>query len=571
MHGHIALVLHAHLPYVRHPEHPRSFEERWLFEALWESYLPLLGVLDRLAAEGVRAPIALSVSPTLAAMLRDALLCRRFELHVQRTEALAKRVGQVLGAGVFAPALAFYRDRLEAAWAVWEGCDGDVLGALQRHARAGHVELFSTAATHAFLPGLLPTPASVRAQVRLGRQGFGALVHGDAARAPAGFWLPECGWDPRLAPDLSSAGVVWTVVDEHALSPSTGSAVAGRVAAGSAAATGLVPVRSASGVVFFGRDRVSAREVWSREEGYPGHPDYREFYRDVGHDLDESVLGDELGPDGSRLMTGLKLHRITGPDADKAPYDPVAASARARLHAAAFVARRREHLARAIEVAETGNEGSRGTPPVVVAAYDAELFGHWWLEGPMFLEHVLRMLGGEGRGGRSSEEGRATAGLLTPGAYVERHGTSVGADPVASTWGEGGFGTVWIGQRTARLWRHVHHAEGPVRAAVQRVRALGEEGVRGAAVDQAVRELLLLQASDWAFMIDRGEMTSYAEARVRTHVIRSRRLAEFASRGGGSPEDDAWVGSVCRHAPFLAEVSGEALREMLVPGGRESA
>ncbi|WP_044247680.1 glycoside hydrolase family 57 protein [Chondromyces apiculatus] len=539
--GHVALVLHAHLPYVRHPEHPRSIEERWFFEALWESYLPLLGVLDRLAAEGVRAPLTLSVSPPLAAMLRDPMLCQRFEAHLGRVEALAGRAARVLEQGPLTEALGFYRRRIEATWAAWEGCGRDLLGALRRHAQAGHLALWTTAATHAFLPGLLPTPASIRAQIRLGRAGFGALVHGDAQVASPGFWLPECGWHPRLDAVLAEAGVGCTIVDAHALEMGTPRPAQG----------GYAPVLTRGGVACFGRDPVATREVWSRAEGYPGHPVYREFHRDVGFDLEEAVLGEELGPDGVRLMSGLKLHRITGPVMEKAPYDPDVAAVQARAHAETFVARRREHLARL----------PRGTvPPVVVAAYDAELFGHWWLEGPDFLEHALRGLAGHaGRAGEGAGEGEGT--LVTPGDYLERHGAAGMAEPLASSWGEGGFGAVWIGPRTARLWRHVHHAERPVRVALVRARELGHE--QGRALDQAIRELLLLQASDWAFMIDRDEAASYAELRVRAHAGRARQMAEIAGREACTPEDAARVAAACRQTPFLVELSSDVLREAL--------
>lgn len=568
----LALVLHAHLPYVRHPEHPRSLEERWFFEALWESYLPILAVLDRLAADGVRAPFALSISPPLAAMLRDPLLGRRFEAHLDRTEALAVRAAAHLSlspspspspssplspsslssppssSSPFLPALAFHRQRLQAARAAWQACAGDLLGALRRHADAGRLELLTTAATHAFLPGLLPTPASIRAQIRLGRAAFGALVapasragSEPAAAPPPGFWLPECAWDPRLDPHLAAAGVRYTVLDAHALALATPPPPQGTAA----------PVLTPAGVACFPRDPISTREVWSRDQGYPGHPRYREFYRDAGFDLPEQVLGDELGPDGLRLMTGLKLHRVTGPGPDKAPYDPEAAADQARLHAAEFVARRREHLARL----------PRGpAPPILVAAYDAELFGHWWLEGPLFLEHALR--------------GCAAAGvrLTTPGSYLDHvgPGSLARAQPAASTWGEGGWGTVWIGPRTARLWRHVHHAEAPVLAAIAAVGAnaerrgegRGSEGqAAGRALSQAIRELLLLQASDWAFMLDRGEMAQYAEARVRAHAGRVRRLVGLAGRRDLGVEEAAWVDAAFRATPFLAELPDSLLQE----------
>ena len=175
--GHVAIVLHAHLPWVRHPEHARPLEERWLHEALWESYLPLIDVLERLADDGIRAPITISVSPPLAAMLADDLLRRRFGDHLERLERLAASLARgSLLAPELRPALAFYQARFAGVHAAWDRIAGDLLGALAAHARAGRIELVTTTATHAYLPGLLSSPASIRAQLRLGLRGFEALV-----------------------------------------------------------------------------------------------------------------------------------------------------------------------------------------------------------------------------------------------------------------------------------------------------------------------------------------------------------------------------------------------------------
>lgn len=526
--GHVALVLHAHLPWVRHPEHARPLEERWLHEALWESYLPLIDVLDRLASEGVRVALTISVSPPLAAMLADPLLRARFGDHLARLIRLAAHVDDRVDRSL-RPALAFYRGRLEAVRAVWDRLGGDVLGALRGHANAGRVELWTSAATHAYLPGLLAAPASIRAQLRLGLRGFEAL----AGVRPRGLWLPECAYDPRLGADLAAAGVRYTIVDAHGLELASPRPPGGV----------LAPVLSTSGVAFFARDPEAARAVWSRKTGYPGDPAYREFYRDVGFDLPEDALLGDIGPNGTRLMTGLKLHRITG-HAEKEPYDPEAASARAREHARHFV-EAREAMARAASVAH----------PILVAPFDAELFGHWWFEGPTFLEHALRALDASARDGGLE--------ATTLGDYLARFPEAAVAEPAASSWGEGGFGQVWAGPEAALLWRHVHHAERRVRAAVAAKRPAS--GLCGRALDQAIRELLLLQASDWAFMMRRGEMTPYAEARVRAHAHRANRLADIAMGEAPSVEDLAWVHAVCDRDRFLADLTGEEIRDAFDP------
>ena len=537
MQGYVGIVLHAHLPWVRHPEHARPLEERWLHEALWESYLPLLDVLDRIAADEVLAPITVSLSPTLAAMLRDPLLCGRFVEHLRRLEALAAREAERVSAdAALSAVIAHYRARIEAAHAAWERAGGDVVRALVRHDDAGSIELITTSATHAYLPAVLPP--SARAQLRLGLRAF----EGSTGKKPRGLWLPECAYDPSLGAELAGAPVRYTVLDAHGLELARPRPPLGVYA----------PVLAPNGVAFFARDPESSREVWSRDEGYPGDPDYRDFYRDIGFDLPEHALLGELGPHGTRVMTGLKYHRVTGPGPHKEAWDPVKAEARARAHAEHFVERRRALL--------SALSGVRSAP-LVVAPYDAELFGHWWFEGPIFLEHVLRGLD------RSARAGGIAATTL--GGYLARQPDLVVAEPAASTWGEGGFGQAWVGRaldpsRTrglspAHLIRHMRHAERAVHGLVRARR--GAEGLSGRALDQAIRELLLLEASDWGFMIRRGEMAEYAEARVRAHASRVDRLCRVAAHDWIGPDEARWVESACERTPFLAELRGEKIRD----------
>lgn len=497
--GYVALVLHAHLPYVRHPEHATPLEERWLHEALWETYLPLLDLLDRLENEGISAPFTLSLSPTVAAMWRDPLLMTRFEAHLAALAELHERERRRAVPGPFAEVIAHYGRLLDAARATFLRADKDLLAAFVRHADAGRLSLFTTSATHAYLPGLAPVPGAVRAQVRAGLAAFRAL----AGRPAEGFWLPECAYDPRFAADLVAAGVTLSLLDAHGIELAEPSPPLGVYA----------PVLHPAGLAFFGRDPLASSEVWSRVSGYPGDPLYRDFYRDIGFDRDEEALTGHLGPYGVRIATGLKYHRITGPRGDKAPYLPALAAARAAEHAADFVARRVETLVTL--------PTWPGATPLVVAPYDAELFGHWWHEGPLFLEGVLRRLAARPEG---------ISAITLPG-YLARHGQLPLASPAASTWGEEGYGKVWTGPRTAPLLRPIHHATRRVRDAA---RTCGS-GPCAAFVARAVKELLLLQASDWPFMIHGGDTAAYAEARVREHRLAIDQLLAAADSPAPTP------------------------------------
>ncbi len=551
---------------MRHPEHERSLEERWLHEALWETYLPLVAMLDRLENEGIVAPFSMSVSPPLAAMWGDPLLRARSLSHLHRTRALAAHHRAIHGPGSpFAAAIAHHEALLDRAEATLDRHHGDVLGALAHHHRGGRVHLFTTAATHAFLPGLAPSPGWARAQIRLGRQAFEAL----SGIAPRGLWLPECAFARWIDPLLAGGGAGFTVLDAHGIALAEPRPDVVTLGAGKDAL--VVPtgaIRSAAGVACFGRDLWAGRSVWAMD-GYPSDPAYREFHRDIGFDADEGQLLGEVGPFGARVATGLKLHRITGPGPDKAPYDPTAARAKAAEHAARFVADRARLFATLRSAGASPRAGSSagasrspartslGTaaPPLSVAPFDAELFGHFWHEGPTFLEDVLRLLATSGaRGGPAA---------ITLAEREEHHPATVRAEPAESTWGEGGFSATWTGPRTAALWRHVHHASAAVMGTTCRLAGGDPGSPHTLALEQAIVQTLLLQSSDFPFMIHRNTTAEYASRRVAEHAANARRLASLAGAPSMSDADRTWIEALRERTPFLRELPAGRLRAAL--------
>ena len=371
--GHLSIVLHGHLPFVRHPEYPCFLEENWFFEAIIECYVPLLIRFHRLAGEGVQFRVNVVLSPTLLHMMRDDLLRERFIRHLMALERLAEREERRLAGDERMLGLArFYRWRLGEVHGFWDRWHGDLAGAFSDLEARGYVEIMTCAATHGFLPILAAVPEAVRAQVRVG-----VLSHArQIGRAPRGFWMPECAYYPGLDEVLAEAGVRFTVMETHGL---LNGSIPPRHGV-------YRPVYAPSGVAIFGRDPESSRQVWSAENGYPGDFSYRDFYRDIGFDLPLEYLGEASHPDGIRLFTGIKYHRITHAHGieGKDLYDPRIALERSADHAGNFMFNRQlqvRHLASAMEPA-----------PVVVSPYDAELFGHWWFEGPDFLEMLFRKM-----------------------------------------------------------------------------------------------------------------------------------------------------------------------------------
>jgi 1,4-alpha-glucan branching enzyme len=310
MPGHLALVLHAHLPFVRHPETEHFLEEDWLFEAITEAYIPLLQMMQRLVADGVPFKISMSLTPTLCAMLQDELLRERYVQHLdQLIEFCHREVDRNRKDPQLQALSRFYLDIFtESRRFFVDHCQRNLINAFRELRDAGVLEIIACAATHGLLPLLhQQSPPAARAQVLIGRDAYVDVFKAE----PAGFWLPECAYTPGLAPILQEANLRWFILDAHGLlfsEPRPRRAI-------------YAPCYTPHGPAAFARDQDSSRQVWSAEVGYPGDSNYREFYRDAGFDLPLEHLGPVAR--GIRKFSGVKYHRITGrSEKDKALYDP---------------------------------------------------------------------------------------------------------------------------------------------------------------------------------------------------------------------------------------------------------
>lgn len=499
--GYQCIVLHAHLPYIRHPEHERFLEENWLFEAITETYVPLILALGRLGAAGVRDCLTLSLSPTLLTMLRDPFLQARYLAHLDKLQQLAAReVRRTRADPDFAPLARLYQERLEEVVAVFDRRYGrDLLHAFAEFQETGVVELITTAATHGYLPLLRTETAAVRAQLLIGAQTFRSQL-GVPAR---GVWLPECGYYPGLEGLLEEAGYNYFFLDSHGILNATPRPYYGLSA----------PIVCPNGVAAFGRDPESSRQVWSREEGYPGDFDYRDFYRDVGFDLDFDYVRPFILDGRTRVHTGFKYHRITGPGEQKLPYRPEAAAGRVTAHAADFVERGRR--------AVVAQGGRRSPVPLLVSPYDAELFGHWWFEGPQWLEAVIGELAAHAE----------PLALTTPSAYLARHPSLQSATPSASSWGEGGYNAFWLNPGNDWIYPLLHDAARRMTAIAQQHEDAAPGSLTYRAMQQAARSLLLAQASDWAFIMRSDTAKDYAFRRTRDHIARFNYLEHCVQAG----------------------------------------
>lgn len=498
MSGYLALILHAHLPFVRHPEHERFLEESWLFEAITETYVPLIQLLDGWRRDRVPVRLTLTLSPTLCSMLLDPLLRGRYQRHLEGLVELAeKEVMRTKWEKHTQPLARMYLAQFRSVQETYAAHDRNLIAAFRSFQETGQLEIITTAATHALLPLMAHHQPLLRGQILTARDHYRDCF----GREPRGFWLPECAYSDGLEETLQEANVRWFVLDTHGLMNADPQPRYGVFA----------PVFTPNGLAAFGRDLQSAKQVWSREEGYPGDHRYRDFYRDIGFDLDFDYVQPYLPSPIHRGFTGIKYHRITGQEGVKEMYDHEAAGRLAREHAEHFVASRRA------QVAKLGTAMDRR--PLVVAPYDAELFGHWWYEGPQFLDHVVRLAAVESSG----------LSLVTPTDYLRRYDTNQVVNPSESSWGEEGYWRAWLNETNEWIYPHLQVAqERMVELSTQHAKA---GGLEQRALRQAGRELLLAQSSDWPFILRAGTSPDYATRRVKTHLLRFLSLYEQLRAG----------------------------------------
>ncbi len=483
--GLFTLVLHTHLPWLAH--HGRwPVGEEWLYQSWSASYLPLMRVLRTLAGEDRHRLITLGVTPVVTAQLDDPY-CLTGMHHwlanwqLRALEATTIRSGGGVGASAPDALRAFgIREYAEAGDAL------DEFSTLWRHGAspllrqlidAGTVELLGGPLSHPFQPLLNP-----RLRAFALREGL-ADAQLRLAHTPGGIWAPECAFAPGMEGDYAAAGVSHFMVDGPTL---RGDTALGR------------PVAE-SGVVAFGRDLQVSYRVWSPKSGYPGHAAYRDF-----HTYDH--------------LTGLKPARVTArnvPSEAKAPYDPQRADRAVETHVSDFVEVVRQRL-----IAESERIGR---PAHVVAAFDTELFGHWWYEGPRWLERVLRALPRAGvRVGTLSD--------ALDGGFV---GTPTELPP--SSWGSGKDWQVWSGPKVSDLVQLntevVDTALTTVDKALTQTASLGFPVPRDGVADQILRETLLTVSSDWPFMVSKDSAADYARYRAHLHAHAAREISDALAAG----------------------------------------
>ena len=557
--GAFTFVLHGHLPYVlAHGTWPHGSD--MLFECAAESYLPLLQTFDRLAADGISPKVTMGITPVLAEQLTDPVFKEQFSSYLEmrvRTAAENRDEFTKSKEDDLADLAERWRRHFSSVREAFRGEYGsDLIGAFRRLQDAGHIEIITCAATHAYLP-LIGYDESLQGQVKQAVRSYERHF----GRPPRGFWLPECGYRPRYSwasplPDagpreprlrkgteefLAENGIEYFIVDTATL---MGGAAVGvyverfeglqrlwerfrasyrpgpvdlekspyEVYLAASAAEDKPPV------AVFTRDERTGIQVWSGDQGYPGDAWYLDFHK-------------------KHFPGGHRYWRVTSADSglgSKERYEPDRAAARIPENADHFAHLVHETLAE--HAAETGRYG------FVCAPYDAELFGHWWFEGPDWLERAIRDIAAD-----------PAVELVTCSEHLERHTPEAAVSLPESSWGQGGFHWIWLNEWTTWIWEHVYTAEAEF-PDLARQALESDDPILADIVAQAGRELLLLEASDWPFLISTWSARDYAERRAALHHEAFARLADMARRRAQGEEisaDDQQFLAECKERDAL--------------------
>ena len=520
--GSFVLVLHSHLPYVRMAGRWPHGEEM-LHEAVAETYVPLLNALDDLKKAGYSPRLTIGVTPILLEQLGDSDVQAHFDTYLQERLALVEADVQRHdrnGASSLHGLACFYRGWYSSVReAFHDRYEDDLVGALRHLQDEESLDVLTSAATHGYLP-LMERDSTIYGQLKVGVE----TTRRHMCAGSDGIWLPECGYRPAyldgngykpgLEEFLSDLNLGYFFTDAHVIE---GGKMVGKVAGDVIGPYGGIPKRrlvaradvlpeavqrtthrpyyvQAARVAVYGRDERTGQQVWSASQGYPGEPRYREFHRKDAH-------------------SGLRYWRITGADVDlghKDLYDPERAFEQTEAHAAHFVS--------LVEDEISSYHAASGKQGVVVSAYDTELLGHWWFEGLVWLKEVLRRL-----------EESEIVDLTTATDYLQAHPPEEVLSLPESSWGEGGGHWTWLNPNTEWMWPLIHAAE----RRMERLVALHVDatGVLLEILNQSARELLLLESSDWPFLISTGQAGEYATGRFQQHLARFNTLADMAARG----------------------------------------
>ena len=491
--GYVSFILHAHLPFVHHPESDDYLEEQWLFEAISETYIPLLLNFKKLEDENVDFRITMSLTPPLLNMLDSKLLQEKYINYLKEHIELAqKELKRTVYDNKLNELSKYYLNRYTNDLHIFRDVyNCNLISAFKHFQDTGVLEIITCGATHGYFPILYVNEKTVRAQIAVGVQTYKKYF----GKNPRGIWLPECGYIPEADKYLKEFGIEYVITETHGILYADPPPIYGTYA----------PIVSPDGIICFGRDAESSRQVWSSINGYPGDVNYREFYRDIGYETDYDYIKPYIAHNGVRVNTGIKYYRITGKTDNKDYYNLKWAMDSINKQTGHFFDSRNSQINLIAPHMDK--------PPIILCPYDAELYGHWWYEGPDWLYVLFKKIYYD----------KCDFKLITPSEYIDKYPQMQICSPCRSSWGANGYSEVWLNPTNDYAHKHLHVA-GDRMCELAKLFPNEKDKLKRLALNQCARELLLAQSSDWLFIITNGTMVEYAHKRIKEHIGRFTKL-----------------------------------------------
>ncbi|MGB9667433.1 MAG: 1,4-alpha-glucan branching protein domain-containing protein [Thermosulfidibacteraceae bacterium] len=563
--GKIGIVLHSHIPYVvNYGSWPHGTD--WLYEACAETYIPLLSMLNKLSSEGIKAKITISFTPILVEQINTEEFKEGFTDYVNMKIKYAnenKKEFEKKGEKELSKLADMWFDYYQGILEEFYINNRNIILGFQNLEEEGCIDILTSSATHAYLP-LLKRDETIDLQIKLGvetyEKHFGEL--------PKGIWLPECGyrpsykWKPPIGDHpaydrkgieefLYNHGIEFFFVDKHLIE---GGKPIGTYISRFEILRRLweqfeksyefeetkeksvykpyyvVSRGKTNGAICFGRDPKTALQVWSTEWGYPGDYRYLEFHK-------------------KHFPGGIKYWRITSSKLDlalKEPYVPIKAREAVKDHARHFVNLVKETLLEYYK--NTGKVG------ILTSMYDTELFGHWWFEGIMWLEEVIRLI-------NMDED----IELTTFPEYYEYYPPEEVVMLPEGSWGEGGFHYIWLNEMTKWTWERIYECEDIFFGILDELKKEKDklDTMIIDVIKQFIKEFLFLTASDWQFLITTFSAKDYAEARFSIHYSNFKKLAnivkEWLDNKGIKLQDLIFVKDLIEKTPVFENIRVEEL------------
>ncbi|MCP4763771.1 MAG: glycoside hydrolase family 57 protein [archaeon] len=487
MSGVFSLMLHAHIPYCRKSGVWPAGEE-WLFEAMNETYIPLLSVFRRFQRKNIKPRIMFGVVPILAEQLADKYMIDRFHEYMEdKIDRAEKDIERFRSDKKRYLVAKFWYERFQKVYKAYKDYFyTNIMGSLKWLQDNDVIEVLTSAASHGFLP-LMDNDSGIHSQIQIGISTYEKYF----GRKPRGFWLPECAYrwktNERRAIDewLADVGIKYFFVENIGIER----AEFIENLNGESKPTTFRGYKLESGVNVFGRNHATGKQVWSSEYGYPGDSYYREFH-------------------GKDSESGLHYNRVTG-KSEKEVYVPSKALEISQNQADHFYNLIKNNIN---EVSGRITE----CPPIIVSQYDCELFGHWWLEGVQWIDNIYKIL-------INQEE----ITILSLEEYIKEFSDTFSTIRMKpSTWGENGDFTVWDNKEHSWLWPYINSStktfENVLALIKSTNRMLNERDIR--ILEQTARELILLEGSDWPFLLYTKQAKDYANQRFHHHHQRFLKL-----------------------------------------------